>query len=265
MNSNKTLSKIRLNILESIQNTDSGHLGPSYSCLEILYTICKYHINFKVKKRNKIILSKGHAAPALYAIYDYFGLLKKNELLTLRKFNSRLQGHPDKKKLKVLDFGTGALGQGLSISIGYSLASSLLKKKSYIFCILGDGELQEGQIWEAAMYMGSKKVKNIITIIDGNKFQNEVTVSETLEERSLRQKWESFGFKYIETDGHSISKINEIIKNIKNNKYNKPVVIYCNTIKGKGVSFMEGNNKYHSVKKLPENEYKKAIQELNEI
>ena len=258
------LSKIRLDILKSIQNTDSGHLGPSYSCTEILYTICKYHINFNLKNRNKIILSKGHAAPALYAIYHYFGLLKKNELSTLRKFNSRLQGHPDKKKLKILDFGTGALGQGLSVSIGYALGSNLKNQKRYVFCILGDGELQEGQIWEAAMYIGSKKIKNIITIIDGNKFQNEVTITETLEERSLKQKWESFGFKYIETNGHSIEKLNKIVNNIKKYKYNKPVVIYCNTIKGKGVSFMEGKNKYHSVKKLPESEYQQALLELHE-
>ncbi len=259
----KDLSIIRKKILNSIQNTDSGHLGPSYSCVEILYIILKKYINFKNKNRNKLVLSKGHAAPAIYAIFDHLNLLKKNELNTLRKFSSRLQGHPDKKKLKLLDFGTGALGQGLSVSIGYSISSNLLNKKNFIFCLLGDGELQEGQVWEAAMYIGSKNLKNIVTLIDGNKFQNEFSVKQTLKEVNLKGKWESFGFKFIKTDGHSLNKLEKILKNVTQKKYNKPVVIYCDTIKGKGVSFMEGNNKYHSVKKLPMDEYQRALKEIN--
>ncbi len=258
------LKQLRIKILKSIQNTDSGHLGPSFSCVEILYVIIKKFINFKKKNRNKIILSKGHAAPAIYAIFDHLNLLKKNELKTLRKFKSRLQGHPDKKKLKILDFGTGALGQGLSVSIGYSLSSKLLNQKNFIFCVLGDGELQEGQVWEAAMFIGSKNIRNIITFIDGNKFQNEFSIKDTLKEENLRGKWESFGFKYIETDGHSTDKLEKIIKDIIKYRYKKPVVIYCNTIKGKGVKFMEGNNKYHSVKKLPQYEFDKALKELND-
>jgi transketolase len=264
MEYSEDLIQLRIKIIKSIQNACSGHLGPSFSCLEILYVIMKKFINFRKKDRNKIILSKGHAAPAIYAIFDHLNLLKKNELKTLRKFNSRLQGHPDKKKLKILDFGTGALGQGLSVSIGYSLSSKLLNKKNFIFCLLGDGELQEGQIWEAAMYIGSKKIKNIITFIDGNKFQNEFSIEETLKEENLKGKWESFGFKYLETDGHSIKNLEKIIKDITNYKYKKPVVVYCNTIKGKGVSFMEGNNKYHAIKELPLNEFNKALKELNE-
>jgi transketolase len=264
MRYSKDLSLVRKKILNSIQNTDSGHLGPSFSCTEILFVILKKYINFKNNNRNKIILSKGHAAPAIYAIFDYLKLLKKNELNTLRKFSSRLQGHPDKKKLKLLDFGTGALGQGLSVSIGYAHSSKLLNKKNFIFCVLGDGELQEGQVWESAMYIGSNNMKNIITFIDGNKFQNEFSIKETLKEVNLRGKWESFGFKYIETDGHSTEKLEKIIKNIMSYKYKKPVVVYCNTIKGKVVSFMEGNNKYHSVKKLPLEQYNKALKELDD-
>ena len=249
MRYSKDLSNIRKSILSSIQNSDSGHLGPSFSCTEILYIILKKYINFKNKNRNKIILSKGHAAHDLKTIKKHLNLLKKNELNTLRKFTSRLQGHPDKKKLKLLDFGTGALGQGLSVSIGYSLSSKLLNKKNFIFCVLGDGELQEGQVWEAAMYIGANNIRNIITFIDGNKFQNEFSIEETLREVDLKGKWESFGFKYIETNGHSVEKLDKIIKDVTSYKYKKPVVVYCNTIKGKGVSFMEGNNKYHSVKK----------------
>ena len=263
MDNIKDLSIIRKKILNSIQNADSGHLGPAYSCVEILYLILKKYINFKKKNRNRLVLSKGHAAPAIYAIFEHLNLLKKNELNTLRKFSSRLQGHPDKKKLKILDFGTGALGQGLSVSIGYSISSNLLNKKNFIFCLLGDGELQEGQVWEAAMYIGSKNLKNIITLIDGNKFQNEFSVKETLKEVNLKGKWESFGFKFIKTDGHSLVKLEKILKNVTKKKYKKPVVIYCNTIKGKGVSFMEGNNKYHSVKKLPLDEYQRALSEID--
>ena len=256
------ISKIRLDILNSIQNADSGHLGPSFSCVEILYTIMRNHINFKSKNRNKIILSKGHSAPAIYSIYNHLGLLKKNELNTLRKFISRLQGHPDKKKLKILDFGTGALGQGLSVAIGYSLASKLKKNKNFIFCLLGDGELQEGQIWEAAMYIGSKKLNNIITLVDGNKFQNEDLINKTFKNLNYKKKWEAFGFKYIEIDGHSVEKIDEIIRKAKKREFKDPILIHCNTVKGRGVSFMENKNKYHSVKKLVSPEYENAIREL---
>ena len=264
MEDNIILKKLRKNILNSIQNSDSGHLGPSFSCIEILYTIIKNNINFKKKSRSRIILSKGHAAPALYSIYDHLGLLKKNELNTLRKFKSRLQGHPDKKKLNILDFGTGALGQGLSVAIGYSLAFKLQKSRNKIYCLLGDGELQEGQIWEAAMYIGSKKIDNILTFIDGNKFQNEKLISETLKETNLKKKWESFGFKFVKINGHSIDQLNRVIKNFKEKKYTQPMVVYCDTIKGKGVSFMEGKNKYHSVKKLPSTEYDQAMRELDD-
>ena len=257
----KKFNLIRKKILLSIQNADSGHLGPSFSCVEILYSILK-KINFHSKKRNFLILSKGHAAPALYAIFDTMGILKKNELLTLRKFNSRLQGHPDKKKLKFLDFGTGALGQGLSVSIGYSIALKLQNIKKYVFCVLGDGELQEGQIWEAAMYIGSKKLTNIITIIDGNKFQNDGLINDTFKNLNLKKKWESFGFKYVEINGHSYKEINKQFFNAMNLKNKKPTVIYCNTIKGKGVSFMENNNKYHSIKKLKIHELNQALNEL---
>ena len=264
MEDNIILKKLRKNILNSIQNSDSGHLGPSFSCIEILFTIIKNNFNFKKKSRSRIILSKGHAAPALYSIYDHLGLLKKNELNTLRKFKSRLQGHPDKKKLNILDFGTGALGQGLSVAIGYSLAFKLQKSRNKIYCLLGDGELQEGQIWEAAMYIGSKKIDNILTFIDGNKFQNEKLISETLKETNLKKKWESFGFKFVKINGHSIDQLNRVIKNFKEKKYTQPMVVDCDTIKGKGVSFMEGKNKYHSVKKLPSTEYDQAMRELDD-
>ncbi len=257
------LLNIRKNILNSINHADSGHLGPSYSCVEMIYVILKKYVNLKNKFRNKFILSKGHAAPAFYAVLDHLKLLKKNELNTLRKFKSRLQGHPDKKKLPYVDSGTGALGQGLSISIGYALSANLKNRENYVFCILGDGELQEGQTWEAAMYIGVKKLKNVITLIDANKFQNEYSVKDTLEEINIKKKWEAFGFNFFKINGHSLKDIDNTINKCMNKKINKPCVIYCDTIKGKGVSIFENNNKYHSIKKLSTEEYEIAIRELS--
>lgn len=255
------LKLIRKKILLSVQNADSGHLGPCFSCVEILFSIFK-KINFSSTNRNFLILSKGHAAPAIYAMFDFMDMLKKNELLTLRKFNSRLQGHTDKKKLKFLDFGTGALGQGLSVAIGYSLALKLRNVKKYVFCVLGDGELQEGQIWEAAMYIGSNKLNNIITIIDGNKFQNDGSINDTFKNLNMKKKWESFGFKFVKANGHSCKELNKQFSIAMNIKNKNPTVIYCDTIKGKGVSFMENNNKYHSIKKLKIHELNQALNEL---
>ncbi len=254
---------IRKKILFSIYHARSGHVGPSLSSVELIYSILKFGINYKKINRNKFILSKGHAAPAFYAALDEFNLLKKNELKTLRKVNSRLQGHPDKKKLNHVDSGTGALGQGLSISIGYYLGSKLLNKKNKIFCLLGDGEIQEGQIWESAMYIGAHKIKDIIVFIDGNKFQNERSISETLPEKNLLEKCNSFGFKTTKINGHSLQALSKVIKGFLQNQNKKPLLVYCDTIKGKGISFMENNNKFHSVKDLSEENYKKAISELS--
>ena len=253
---------IRKKILELIYYGKSGHIGPSLSVVEILANICFNHINFESSSRNKVILSKGHAAPALYAIFDQLGLLKKEELKTLRKFGSRLQGHPDKRKLEYLDAGTGALGQGLSIAIGYSLGFKLKNLDKNVFCILGDGEIQEGQIWEAAMYIGTHQLTNIITFIDGNKFQNEYSIAETLPVKNLKEKWQSFGFDFLEINGHDNNDLYKINQNFVQKKYKKPLTVYCNTIKGKGISFMENNNAYHHIKEMKESDFNKAMKEI---
>ena len=173
-----------------------------------------------------------------------------------------MQGHPDKRKLHLLDAGTGALGQGLSIAIGYSLGFNMKKKRNKVFCILGDGELQEGQVWEAAMFIGVKKIKNILTFIDGNKFQNENSIKNTLDVKNLKEKWESFGFKYFKIDGHNINAIRKINKKFISGKFSKPIVVYCDTIKGKGVSFMENNNSYHTLKDMKKEDYDLSINEI---
>tara|TARA_Y100001970_G_scaffold222520_1_gene273717 strand:- start:5383 stop:6192 length:810 start_codon:yes stop_codon:yes gene_type:complete len=253
---------IRVKILELIYHAGSGHVGPSLSIVEILSSIMLNYIDYKDYNRNRIILSKGHAVPAIYAIFDYLDMLEKDEIKTLRKFDSRLQGHPDKRKLDILDAGTGALGQGLSIAIGYSIGSQIKKTKINTFCIIGDGELQEGQIWEAAMYIGTHKLKNIITYIDGNKFQNEYSIKDTLPVKNLKEKWEGFGFDYYEIDGHDIDALIKMNEKFNSQNFANPIVVYCNTVKGKGVSYMENNNSFHHIKGLTEEKFLEALEEI---
>lgn len=244
-NFNKICLEVRKNIIELIYNAGSGHLGSSLSIVELMVYLYFVQINFNNKHRDKIILSKGHAAPCLYGVAMEKKILEKN-FKYLRKIGSKLQGHPDRKFFNHIDLGTGALGQGLSVAIGYGIASYLQKKKFNAYCILGDGELQEGQIWEAAMYIGSKKILNVCTIIDNNKFQNEMTVKETLDLGNLQKKFESFGFKVVKINGHRFSEISKILTKFKKKFYSKPLCIILNTVKGKGIKFMENEGEWHA-------------------
>ena len=250
--------KLRINTFHSLFKAGSGHVGPCLSIAELL--TCLFFKSMKIDNNknlnDKFILSKGHAAPILYSVFAELGLISNKELMTLREVDSRLQGHPDKTSLDLLDAGSGALGQGLSIGIGYALASTMQKTNTYTYCLVGDGEMQEGQIWEAIMFAGVKKIKNICLIIDNNKFQNEKSVKDTLGEISYKEKLKAFNWNYISVDGHSIGEILNAIENFKLST--KPTVIDANTIKGKGVDFMENNNSWHS-KVLDEESYKKAI------
>lgn len=257
----KKSNLIRLLSLKMIFNglTKTGHIAPGFSIAEIINYLFDFCIYKKNKKMNYFILSKGHAAPILYSKYFLMKLITVKDFNKFRTFNAKLQGHPDKRFLKLLDSGSGALGQGLSIASGYALAEKMSKTKKGAFCILGDGELQEGQIWEAAMFAGVKKLNNLCAIVDGNKFQNEYSIKETLELTNLRKKWESFDWNYLEIDGHSFDHLNKALNYFKKSK--KPLLIYANTIKGKGVSFMENNNYWHSGI-LKKEEYDQAISEL---
>ena len=256
----KKSKKIRAILIEMLFSAQSGHAGPSLSIVDLL--VYFYFSNFKYKNKNfKFIISKGHAVPAWYATLIELGVLKKKNIYDLRKLNSKLQGHPDRNFMKEVDSGTGALGQGLSVAIGYAIANKLKKIKSKIVCILGDGELQEGQIWEAAMYIGAKKFNNLITIVDNNKFQNELSVKETLPMGNIKKKFESFGFKVEEINGHSFYEIDKVISKFNLNIYKKPLCIIANTIKGKGIKFMENKGEWHS-KVLSKEDYLKAMKEL---
>jgi transketolase len=252
----KVCKEVRFNTLNSIFKAGSGHSGPSLSIVELLVFIF-----FNIKKKNeKFVLSKGHGVPSLYATFSALGLISKKELNKLRMLNSRLQGHPDMTKLKFLDAGTGALGQGLSIAIGYALSFTLKKKNLNSYCILGDGEIQEGQIWEAAMYAGTKKVSNLCAILDNNKFQNETLTKKTMNIYPIKEKFKSFNWRVLEIDGHDFDEIKIAFNKFFKEK-NKPILIIANTTKGKGISFMENNEKWHA-KKITIEDFKKIEDEL---
>lgn len=246
--------RLRILTFESLYRAGSGHVGPCLSMAEILTCLffSAMNIDRNDKSRDRFILSKGHGVPILYSVFSELGWIKKNELNSLRQIDSRLQGHPDKIALEYLDSGSGALGQGISISIGFALAQTMQKNNGSSFCIVGDGEMQEGQIWESILFAGVKRIKNLCVIVDNNKFQNETSVSETLGEISLETKIKSFGWEYISIDGHSLEEILDAIEIFKNN--DSPTLIDAHTIKGKGVDFMENNNSWHS-KVLTEDDY----------
>lgn len=249
---------LRINTFKSLYNAGSGHVGPCLSMAEILTCLFfkEMTINESKDLSDRFILSKGHGVPILYAVYAELGLIKQEELNTLRQIDSRLQGHPDKVSLDILDSGSGALGQGLSISIGYALAQNLKGSSYKTYCLLGDGEMQEGQIWEGIMYAGVKKIKNLCVLLDNNKFQNEVSVAETLGKITFKDKLKSFGWNYISVDGHSLEDILNSLSDFKSS--NSPTFIDAHTIKGKGVDFMENNNTWHS-KILSEENFRSAI------
>lgn len=254
----KHCKNIRRNIIKSIHKAGSGHYGASLSCVEILYTLY-FHV---MGPHDKLILSKGHAAPALYATLAEVGLIDEEELDTLRQPNSRLQGHPDRTRLPHLDAGTGALGQGLSISMGYALAAKLDGSDGRVYCIVGDGELQEGQIWEAVMAASKFELNNLCMIIDGNLFQNELTVCETMDLPYLNNTLESFGWS-VQFLSHECS-IEDLNLWIDLNNWidgERPRSVFVNTIKGAGISFMEDDNAWHS-KQMTDEEYQKALEEL---
>ena len=260
--------KLRINTFRSLKKAGSGHVGPCMSMAEILTCLFFRAMTLNNNKdlSDYVVLSKGHGVPILYSAYAELGWIKKEELDTLRQVDSRLQGHPDKVSLDILDSGSGALGQGLSISIGYALAQKLKNSSFSSYCILGDGEMQEGQIWEGILYAGVKKINNLCVLLDNNKFQNEKSVLETLGEISFEKKLDSFGWNYIGIDGHSLEEILNAIENFKMS--DKPTFIDAHTIKGKGVDFMENNNEWHS-KVLGEEDFRAAVSQcerkINEI
>lgn len=262
---NNIAKQIRIDIIDEIYLANSGHPGGSLSCTDILTVLYFNEMNIDPEKpndnaRDRFILSKGHAAPALYSTLANRGYFSKDKLKTLRKLGSDLQGHPDMKKVPGIDISTGSLGQGLSIANGIALSSKLKKDGNRVYCLLGDGELEEGQIWEAAMTSSKYRLDNLCVIIDNNNLQIDGTIEEVKNPYPIVAKFESFGFYVIEVNGHNIEELLNAFKTAKTIK-NMPTAIVAKTVKGRGISFMENQVGWHG-KAPSEEQYKNALEEL---
>ena len=254
---------IRRNIIEMVYSASSGHPGGALSIADIMATLYFSELNIPdvaSEERDRVVLSKGHCSPALYAVLAEKGFIPKEDLKGFRKIDSYLQGHPDMKKIPGVDMTSGSLGQGLSVSNGMALAAKLDGKDYRVYCICGDGEIEEGQIWEAAMTSSHYKLDNLCVIVDNNNLQIDGAVSEVMSPYPIDKKFESFGFHTIVIDGHNFEEIQNAFEEAKSVK-GKPTAIIAKTTKGKGVSFMENNVAWHG--KAPnEEEYNIALQDL---
>lgn len=256
---------MRREAIEMITEAGSGHPGGSLSAADIIVTLffdVMRHdpSNPKWPDRDRFVLSKGHCCPILYAVMAECGYCPKDQLKTLRKMGSIYQGHPDVRFLPSLEGSTGSLGEGLSMGLGMALAGRIEGRKYRTYVLLGDGEIQEGQIWEAAMFGGFNKVDNIVAIVDYNQIQLDGFVKDIMDLEPLTEKWRSFGWHVIEIYGHDIAALQNAFGEAASVK-GKPTCIIAHTVKGKGVSFMEGNPKFHGTAPTRE-ECAKALQEL---
>ncbi len=256
---------IRRDIIQMLYEAGSGHCGGCLSSTDIVTALYFHHLCYKPDnpdwpERDRFILSKGHCVPLLYAVLAEGGYFPKGELKTLRKIGSHLQGHPDMRKTKGVEASTGSLGQGLSIACGIALGGKMDKKSYTVYALLGDGEIQEGQVWEAAMFANHYHLDNIVAIIDRNRLQVDGPTNKIMTIEPLVDKWKAFGWKVITIDGHDMSQILDALEKAKETK-DRPTVVIANTIKGKGVSFMENQVNWHG--KAPnKEEAEKALSEL---
>lgn len=258
----KIAAQLRVDIIDMIYKAKSGHPGSSLSVIDILTVLYHEEMNLSLDENgqrvDRLVLSKGHAAPALYATLSSIGLLDKELLSTLRKYDSTLEGHPS-NKIPGIDVSSGSLGQGLSIANGMALAKKIDNKPGYVYAILGDGELEEGQIWEAFMTTNKYNLSNLIIFIDYNGLQIDGFIHDVKKLANIDEKIASFGLNIIKCDGNSVNEIKDAIYEAKNSE--KPSCIIAKTIKGKGVSFMENEAGWHG--KAPnDEEYLRAKTEL---
>jgi len=256
---------IRIGAIKAIHAAGSGHPGGALSAADIIAVLYFGVMNIDPKNpgeenRDKFVLSKGHAAPALYAALAEKGFFKREELLGLRKIGGKLQGHPDCNKIPGVEMSTGSLGQGFSAAVGMALSGKLDKSRGRIYALLGDGELQEGIVWEAAMSAAHYKLDNLTAVIDNNGLQIDGNIDDVIAVKPIDEKFKAFGWNVIEVDGHDLKLIADAFDPAKNVK-DKPTAIIAKTYKGKGVSFMEDNAGWHG--KAPnEEEAKQAVSEL---
>ncbi len=258
-------TKERLLLLEGIFNAKAGHPGGSLSIAELMAYL--YNVEMKIdasnpkwEDRDRFVLSKGHAAPALYATLALKGFFPTEDMKTLRKADSYLQGHPSMKCVPGVDMSTGSLGQGVSAAVGMALAAKLDNKDYRVYTILGDGEIEEGQVWEAAMFANAKKLDNLVVVVDNNNLQIDGTVEEVNSPYPIPEKFTAFGFNTIEIDGNNLDEIESAFEAAKACK-GKPTAIVAKTVKGKGVSYMENQVNWHGA--APNEElYNQAVAEL---
>ena len=246
---NEIASIIRREIVTMIHGAKSGHPGGSLSSVEILTALYFDEMNIdptnpKMEDRDRFVLSKGHAAPVLYSALARRGYFPVEELSTLRKFKSRLQGHPSIQYLPGIDMSTGSLGQGVSAAVGMALAGKIDENDYRVYTLLGDGELEEGQVWEAAMCAAHYKLNNLTAFIDFNGLQIDGDITKVMNPCPIDKKFEAFGWNVLVIDGHNYEEIIDAIEKAKECK-DKPTAVVCNTVKGKGVSFMENQAAWH--------------------
>jgi transketolase len=257
--------EIRKDIIEEVYSASSGHPGGSLSIADIMTVLYFDELNIDEKNpkwedRDRLVLSKGHCSPALYAALSERGYFPKEDLKGFRNLESNLQGHPNMNDTAGVDMSSGSLGQGLSIAHGMAISANLDNKPFRVYCILGDGEIEEGQVWEAAMTSSKYKLDNLCVIVDNNNLQIDGTIEEVMSSYPIDKKFASFGFNVISIDGHDMSQIKEAFKQAKQIK-EKPTCIIAKTIKGKGISFMEDKAEWHG--KAPnEEQYEQALNEL---
>jgi len=260
----KEISKeLRVDILAMLVKSQSGHPGGSLSVIDILTTIYfeigKINSNPDWEERDRVVLSKGHASPALFSVFAKLGYIKKEELMTFRQLGSRLQGHPD-KKCPGVEVATGSLGHGLAMANGIALGLKLDNKPNRVFAVMGDGEIQEGEIWEGAMAASHYKLDNLVAVIDHNGLQIDGNVKDVMNVDSVEEKFKAFGWYVISVDGHNFEQLINAFKEAEEIK-GRPTAIVAHTVKGKGVSFMENLASWHG--KAPSlDEFKTALKDL---
>ena len=259
--------KARMGIIEGVFNAKSGHPGGSLSCVDIVTYLYFNHMNIdpqnpKMEDRDRFVLSKGHAAPALYSVLSLRGFFPIEEMKTLRKSDSMLQGHPSIKYTPGVDMCTGSLGQGISTACGMALGAKLDGKNFRVYTILGDGEIQEGQVWEAAMFASAKGLDNLVAVVDNNGLQIDGKISEVNSPYPIAEKFKAFGWNVIEICAHSFDEIDAAFNAAAEFK-GKPSVIVANSVKGKGVSFMEDQVSWHGSAPNAE-QYEQAMSELSQ-
>ncbi len=264
----KTANEVRKGIVTAVHSAKAGHPGGSLSAADLFTYLYFEEMNIdpknpKMEDRDRFVLSKGHTAPGLYSVLANRGYFPVEDLKTLRKLGSYLQGHPCMQETPGVDMSSGSLGQGLSAAVGMALAGRMDQKEYRVYCLCGDGEIQEGQIWEAAMFAGHRKLDNLVVIVDNNGLQIDGKIEDVCSPYPIDKKFEAFNFHTININGNDLDEIAAAMKEARETK-GQPTAIIMKTVKGKGVSFMENNAGWHG-KAPSDEEYKTAMADLDKI